>query len=112
MGRIPDLFTLNPTQAGLEIADSTKAVVERIVISDSTQVQPVDANGVPQLRGAWQGQDLQVEAATPNGGKVTQTYTLADDGNTLKITTTFEGVGNDQNRAPTFTRVYQRVSGS
>jgi hypothetical protein len=112
MARIPDLFTLNPSQTGLEMADSASAVVERIVIADSTEVQPVDANGVPQLHGTWQGQDLQVEAAGPNGGQVTQTWELAEDGNTLKITTAFEGAGNGRNRPPAFTRVYQRVSGS
>jgi hypothetical protein len=109
MTRLPEAFVLVQTTGTVELRDSTGLVMRRIVITGQGKASPQDQKGVEQAPGAWQGQDLVVETTNPRGGSVKQTYELADNGQTLKITTHLDPAGDRP--AVDFTRVY-RKSGS
>jgi hypothetical protein len=109
MTRLPEVFVLVQTAGMIELRDSTGVAMRRIVITGQGKASPQDQEGVAQVPGAWQGRDLVVETTNPRGGSVKQTYELADNGQTLKITTHLDPAGDRP--AVDVTRVYRR-SGS
>ena len=107
--RMPESFALVQLASGIELRDSTGAVVRRVVVNAPKDLAPVDSAGVVQLRGKWDGQKLEAESAGPRGGTVHETFELIDSGNALKITTEFQP---PDDRPPfTLTRVYTRSKG-
>lgn len=90
----------------MELQDSTGVVVRTIATADSTAAGSKDPSGADISRGTWQGPNLVVPSAGPEGRQVTQTYSLTDDGQTLKVTTHIDASGDRP--AADFTRVYHR----
>jgi hypothetical protein len=113
-GRLPESVTVVQTPGSVELRDSTGVVLRRIITGDSTAASrqdlapsPADSSGVETSRGTWQGQNLVVQSPGPGGHPTTQTYSLADDGQTLRISTLVEASGDRP--AVDFTRVYRKT---
>jgi hypothetical protein len=111
------------TVGGVELQDSTGVVLRRITTADSTgnatgtstgasqpdlSADPKDPSVIETSRGIWEDQSLVVRSPRPDGPQATQTFSLADDGQTLKVTTHVEASGDRP--AVEFTRVYHRTS--
>jgi hypothetical protein len=118
------------TVGTIELQDSTGVVLRRIIIADSTgdstgdstadstadsaaaspfdlSVKPKDPSVIETSRGTWEDQSLVVRSLGPDGPQATQTFSLADDGQTLKVTTHVEASGDRP--AADFTRVYRKT---
>ena len=113
-GRLPESVTVVQTVGTVELQDSTGVVLRRIITADSTaastpglSAKEKDQSVVETSRGTWEGQNLVVRSPGPDGHEVTQTYSLTDDGQTLKVTTHREAVGDRP--AVDFTRVYHKT---
>ena len=113
-GHLPESVTVVQTPGSVELQDSTGVVLRRIIISDATAASPKDLapspkdqSGVETSRGTWQDQNLVVQSPGPGEHPTTQTYSLADDGQTLKISTHVEASGDRP--AVDFTRVYRKT---
>lgn len=106
--RLPALMTLDTVAGNTEVKDSTGAVVERILTTPGGSTVATEANGVRGVPAKWQGQDLQITVTGPSGRTMTQTWSLGEDGKSLKITTNIENP-RQGDKSLQFTRVYQKV---
>ena len=81
--------------------DSLGASIGEIVTGKISQ----PSGDFRRLQGKWQGDLLEVTQSNPRGGQMTQTYHLADDGNTLEVRVRME---RGDMPAREFVRVYRR----
>jgi hypothetical protein len=126
-GRLPESVIVVQTVDGVELQDSTGVVLRRITTADSTgdstgnstgnstgasqpdlSANPKDPSVIETSRGTWEDQSLVVRSPGPDGHQATQTFSLADDGQTLKVTTHVEASGDRP--AVEFTRIYHKTS--
>jgi hypothetical protein len=81
---------------------------EHVFYTDGRMTEDLEA-GLLEARASWKkGKRIEIERDSPQGGLVTETYELSDDGSQLFVKTKMEGNG----RMPkvTFQRVYDRVA--
>jgi hypothetical protein len=102
------LVTVVQTVGSVELQDSTGVVLRRIITAVSNTASPDDSSGVETSRGTWQDQNLIVRSPGPDGHQATQTYSLADGGQTLRVTTHIDA--SEDRPAVDFKRVYRKAS--
>jgi hypothetical protein len=105
MARLPERIRIEQAAGGVSIADSTGLTLERIATGKSEA--RVEGNTVPSVTGEWNKGRLQV-VREGRRGRITQTFSLEEDGRTLVIQTKTESNGPGPSRE--FKRVYRRMS--
>lgn len=103
MVRLPERIRIEQAAGLVSIADSTGVTLERIM-TGKTEAR---AEEVPSVAGEWNKGSLQV-VREGRRGRVTQTFSLEDEGRTLVIQTKTESNGPRPSRE--FKRVYRRMS--
>jgi hypothetical protein len=120
-GRLPAFLTVTQSTGRVQLADSTGAVVQEIVIGSKLS-RPNSGEGrsengprVRQASGQWRNGILEVERTTPRG-TMTQTFALEDGGRTLVIRSARTGGERDggdragRGARGAMTLVYRKVS--
>jgi hypothetical protein len=104
-GRLPDVLRIEETGNTLSLEDSVGAVVQEIAIGKGKDNDL--SEDVVKVSGEWKGDKLEVKREGPRGGKMTEVYSVADEGRTLVIQRKAEFGGHG---AREWKRVYRRVS--
>jgi hypothetical protein len=105
--RLPDLMHITQTKTMVSFEDTTGHVLREITTVSAAADTFAHAPGALQAKGDWKGEQLVVERSGQRG-KLTETITLEDKGQSLVIHTKLEG--NGQSRE--FKRVYILVPAS
>jgi len=105
--RLPDVMHITQTRTMVSFEDTTGHVLREITTVSAQADTFAHAPGALQAKGEWKGEQLVVEGSGQRG-KLTETITLEDKGQSLVIHTRLEG--NGQSRE--FKRVYTLVPAS
>jgi hypothetical protein len=105
--RLPDLMHITQTRTMVSFEDTTGHVLREITTVSAAADTFAHAPGALQAHGDWKGDQLVVERSGQRG-KLTETITLEDQGQSLVIHTRVDG--NGQSRE--FKRVYTLVPAS
>jgi hypothetical protein len=105
MVRLTERIRIEQAAGLVSIADSTGVTLERIM-TGKTEAR-AEEDSVPSVAGEWNKGSLQV-VREGRRGRVTQTFSLEDEGRTLVIQTKTESNGPGPSRE--FKRVYRRMS--
>jgi len=109
-GRLPDLMHVTQTRTLISFEDTTGHVIREITTVSAAADTFAHAPGAQQLTGVWKGDQLVVQRPGGRGRAMTETITLEEDGQALKIDTKLQSDGSMPSRE--FKRVYLRVPGS
>ena len=103
--RLPEWLRIEQAVDKVSIADSTGRPLEQITTGQAGG-PPADG-ALPSFRGEWKKGSLEVVREGPRG-RITETFSLEEDGRTLVIQMKMESSGPRPSRE--FKRVYRRVS--
>lgn len=103
---LPPYMTITETADMVAIADSAGTTVQEISLKPEAMDTPVIAKGAPRVPGTWKGDKLTVTRTNSRGVQMTETYSLANKGQTLVVQTKMQP-GSGQGFE--FKRVYQRA---
>jgi len=94
-GRLPELIEIKQGGGVIAFADSTGTLLQEIRTEESgaPPSSPVNADGVRELTGHWDGGTLIAEWTAPWGGSVVQKASLEDHGRLLEIKVERKGGG-------------------
>jgi hypothetical protein len=109
-GRLPEDFRIQQGEGALWFADSTGTSLLEINTGNAGADTSARAKDVQQLTGHWKGSHLVVQHPSWRGGKITETYSIDSNANTLTIRTQVDSDGTMP--AMDFKRVYARVRNS
>jgi len=111
-GRMPSLMEIHQDAGAVMLADSTgDPFVEIRYDGTAPESAPSPSEDGPRVvAGIWKGASLEVSRGGPGGMSITQSFSLADGGQTLVIHNHMPAAG--ERPAREFKRVYRRVAGS
>jgi hypothetical protein len=103
---LPPFVRITSSATEVAIADSAGTMVQEIMLNGVPDDAPTVEKHAPRVPGEWKGDKLTVTRTNSRGTKVTETFSLADAGQTLVVQTKMEREGGGGFE---FKRVYRKA---